>query len=147
MKNTHGPGPGRAPPTRHVKGFTLVEVAVVLAVIVVLASVVMPTAFDAASKGRRFDGVSALNRLQVAQEQYHSQHGRYANAGSRVLPPRSEMGYYDLALLHAGADGYEAVAHARSDGPQRRDRPCVRITLSVKEGFAKQGPNSQCWQQ
>ena len=129
------------------RGFTLVEVAVVLAVLGILASLVLPSAFSAASKGRRTDAVLALGRIQMAQEQHRSAHGRYAPAWAGNAGARSELGHYDVVVLDVRADAFEAVAMARSDSPQARDEPCTRITLSVKEGFAQWGPSAQCWNQ
>ena len=134
-------------PCQRARGFTLVEVAVVLAVLGILASLVLPSAFSAASKGRRTDAVVALSRIQVAQEQHRSVHGSYAPAWAGTTGTRSELGHYDVVVLDVRADAFEAVAMARSDSAQARDEPCTRITLSVKEGFAQWGPSAQCWNQ
>ena len=134
-------------PCPPVRGFTLVEVAVVLAVVGILASLVLPSAFGAAAKGRRTDAVLALGRIQMAQEQHRSVHGGYAPVGAGNTGVRSELGHYDVVVLDVRADAFEAVAMARADSPQARDEPCTRITLSVKEGFAQWGPSAQCWNQ
>lgn len=71
------------------KGFTLVEILVVLAIITVVAAVVMPVAVGATERGRYSTCVSNLRQLHAAFAMYAADHDGY-------LPPyqnRLGIGY------------------------------------------------------
>lgn len=128
------------------RGFTLVEMLVVLAVAGILAGITLPASMSYLQKARRSDAVSALTRLQFAQERFHALHGLYTTDPRQLASSlRSESGYYDLQLQQVEGDRFTAVAVARLDGPQAGDLPCLQITLQVNQGQAEHGPNAACW--
>ena len=62
------------------RGFTLVEILVVVIVIAILATIAMPQFFKVAERGRAAEGVSALGALRAAQMRYYTEHqGSYAD--------------------------------------------------------------------
>ena len=129
-------------------GFTLVEIAVVLAVATVLIALTVPPALSYLHKSRRSDAVAALTRIQLAQEQFRAHHGVYSINASALVgasAPRSEGGYYDISLVQVQADRYQAMAVARADAAQATDRECLQLTLSVDQGLAEFGPSARCW--
>lgn len=128
------------------RGFTLVEVLVVLAVAGILAAITLPASLSYLQKARRSDAVAALTRLQFAQERFHALHGLYA-ADQRQLAGsvRSDSGYYDLQLQQVEGDRFTAVATVRADGAQAGDLACQQITLQVSLGLAEHGPTPGCW--
>lgn len=126
-------------------GFTLVELAVVCAMVGVLAAVAVPSYQDHLLRSGRADAVDALTRLQMAQAQYHAAHGLYAAelAVLRGVPqPASARGRYTLALVATG-EGYRATAVAQ--GRQRRDTECTALSVEVAQGFTHHGPSTRCW--
>ena len=127
------------------RGFTLVECAVVLAVVAILAAVVVPSWRGHALRAARQDGAQALTRLQAAQEQHRSLHGLYAGELSALqgVRPLSDQGLYTLAVQLTGPESYLATAQAR--GEQVQDRNCPALTLDVRAGFAQDGPDPRCW--
>jgi type IV pilus assembly protein PilE len=127
------------------RGFTLVECAVVLAVVAILAAVVMPSWRGHALRAARLDGAQALTRLQAAQEQHRSLHGLYAGELSALkgVHPVSDQGRYTLAVQLTGPESYLATAQAR--GAQAQDHDCPALTLDVRAGFAQDGPDPRCW--
>lgn len=132
-------------PRRRGRGFTLVECAVVLAVVAILAAIVFPSWRGHALRAARLDGAQALTRLQAAQEQHRSLHGLYAGELSALQGVQrvSEQGRYTLAVQITGPESYLATAQAR--GAQVQDRECPALTLDVRAGFAQDGPNPRCW--
>ena len=129
-------------------GFTLVEVAIVLVVVTLLASVAWPSVQAHLVKSRRSDAVAALMRVQWAQEQYRAHHGLYASQLQHLQPQGGSLsaeGLYAIALRPAGPDGYLATARARPERGQAGDRDCLELTLDVHEGRASPGPTLRCW--
>jgi type IV pilus assembly protein PilE len=139
---------GRCAGGRDRRGFTLVELLVVMAAAGVLGAVAWPSFASQMTRARRADATGALLRLEAAQARYHALHGLYAAnpstlgaAGSAASP----QGLYRIELLPGPTDGFTAAAYARADGAQAGDRECTTITLRIEQGFAQRGPSAECW--
>jgi type IV pilus assembly protein PilE len=129
-------------------GFTLVELCVVLAVAGILATIAWPSLQSQLQRSRRADAVAALLRLQLAQENYRSHHGLYASQLGVLVgaaAPRSSEGLYDIELLDAGGDRYEARATARAGSVVAADTGCTVLRLQVRDGLADFAPSTRCW--
>ena len=134
-----------APAVQPAAGFTLVELAVVCAMVGVLTAVALPSFQSYLLRSGRADAVDALTRLQVAQARHHAAHGLYATQMSvlRGVPqPDSAQGLYTLAVA-GGGDGYRATAVAQ--GRQRKDSECSVLSVEVAQGFTHHGPSARCW--
>lgn len=59
------------------RGFTLIEVLVVLAVVAILAGIAYPSYQDSVRRSKRAEAHSALMQLMQQQERYYSQHNTY----------------------------------------------------------------------
>ena len=134
-----------APAIQPAAGFTLVELAVVCAMVGVLTAVALPSFQSYLLRSGRADAVDALTRLQMAQARYHAAHGLYATQLSvlhGVPQPDSAQGLYTLAVA-GGGDGYRATAVAQ--GRQRNDSECSVLSVEVAQGFTHHGPSARCW--
>lgn len=130
------------------RGFTLVEIAVVLAVVGILCAVAWPGFREPLLRSRRADAVTALTRIQIAQESHRALHGLYASqlgALSGAASTRSPEGLYDIELQRDGPERYEARATARADGLMSGDSACRVLRLLVREGIAEFAPTARCW--
>lgn len=127
------------------RGLTLIEVMVACAIVVLLATAALPSMRGEALRAARWDAVQALTRLQAEQERYRSAHGLYATdlVALGGVAAVSAQGRYALRVQSTGPESYTATAQAR--GAQARDTPCSELTLQVNQGFARNGPDPQCW--
>lgn len=136
---------GNAKPRR---GFTLVELCVVLAVSSLLAAVAWPSFQSQLQRGRRADAIAALTRVQMAQESHRALHGLYATQLGALVgaaAPRSREGLYDIELRTTEGERYEVHAIARADTPAAADAACSPLVLKVHEGLADYAPSARCW--
>lgn len=137
---------GRSPIER---GFTLIEVLIVVVVVAILAAIAVPSYQSFVLKSHRADAKTALATLQMAQEKYRGNNLTYASTLTALgLTTTSPQGYYTLNIPSsaASASGYEATATAT--GQQSADTTCQKLTVT-QAGFstdsAKTSNPSECW--
>jgi type IV pilus assembly protein PilE len=127
-------------------GTSLIDVTVVLAIVGVLTSMALPSYQAQVAKGRRSDAITALTKLQVAQEQFRAQHGSYALRLAALQGSgggQSPAGQYDINLVAAHASGFIARASLREGG--LHEGGCAELTVTVADGVTAFGPSARCW--
>ncbi len=100
------------------RGFTLIEMMIVVAIAAVLASIAYPSYTAQVAKGRRADGKQALVELAQKLERYYTERGTYVGAtiGSGGLFANvSAGGYYSLAISSQTADAFAISATPRGN--------------------------------
>lgn len=134
------------------KGFTLIELMIVLVIVAILAAVAFPSYQDSVLKTRRADAKDALLRISHAQERHFTQFARYAsnlgggvsaaNLGMSAADLESEGGYYNVTLTNPGTTTYTLVAT-----PVSADAKCGNLSLSQDGTKGKTGTASleDCW--
>jgi type IV pilus assembly protein PilE len=73
----------------HVRGFTLIELMIVVAVVAILASIAYPSYRDSVLKGKRASARAALAELLQQQERYMTQRNTYlsfTNTAGTTVP-------------------------------------------------------------
>lgn len=114
------------------RGFTLIEIVTVLGVASVLSSLAWPSFQGSLQKARRAEAMLAMAQLQIAQERWYANRGRYGSLEELRLPARTSAGHYQLAISEADAQGY--VAMAMASGTQAGDAACRQLRLTVAGG-------------
>lgn len=72
------------------RGFTLIEMMIVVVIVAILAAIAYPAYTNAITKARRSDGVDALLNIQALQEKYRANNPSYGtwlkSEQRRILP-------------------------------------------------------------
>ncbi len=124
------------------RGFTLIEVMIVVAIIGILASIAYPSYIDYVTKAGRAEGVTAVMNISNLQEQYYLDNRAYTNDLAKLGLAASyvtENGHYSVAST--GGTSFTITASAK--GTQKsRDSKCQTITLT---DIGVKGPSAECW--
>jgi len=126
------------------KGFTLIELMIVVAVIGILAGIAYPSYQDYILRAKRGDGKAAILSAQLAQEKYRANNITYLAVASTA----STDGNYNYAVtigaLTAASTDYTIIAT-----PVFTDAKCGNLILTVASSTetksASAGSVADCW--
>lgn len=138
----------------HARGFTLIELMIVVVIIAILAAIAIPAYGRYAYRAHRADGQEMLLRIANAQERFYATNNRYGSLSDvgYTAPVNSEKGYYvatsDVASGSTSAQAFTATATPQS--AQVKD-VCGSLTIN-NTGVKTPGPasassnsNGNCW--
>ncbi len=130
------------------RGFTLIELMIVVAIIAILAAIAYPSYINYVQRTRRADGHEMLMRMAAAQERYYTNYNKYAKTADLGMgaTPASEEGYYTVVVTPDEPD-QTFVLTATPQGAQAVDA-CGKLVLSntgVKTAPDDTGKNGKCW--
>lgn len=149
MDNDRGCGMSRS------RGFTLLELMIVLVIIAILAAIAIPAYGRYAYRAHRVDGQELLLRVANAQERFYSTNNTYGALGGLGYddPAISEKGYYSVTVavdVPASSGSQTFTATATPVGGQAND-VCGALTIT-NAGVKSPGPasassnsNGSCW--
>ncbi len=137
---------------RSIRGFTLIELMIVVTVVAILAAVAIPTYQDSIRKGRRGQAKADLVELAQILERHRTVHGRYdadRGGGAFALPisqsPRTGTAFYLIAANPARTTDTFTLT-ATPQGAQAKDTRCG--TLSIDQAGQKNATGTDaasCW--
>lgn len=123
------------------KGFTLVELMVVTAIIGILSAVAAPAYINYQNRAKQTEGIEALLRAKMDQEAFWAENNRYANtigclssfgntcSRTQYLTSASTLKSYTISVSGAGA-GQSIQAVRRIDYANTVDR----VSIGLAEG-------------
>lgn len=149
------------------KGFTLIELMIVIAIIGILATIAYPSYQNYTMRARRSDAKAALVALQLAQEKYRANCAVYASgigaartcvAGSTTAGDHnlvgsgtSTDGYYTISITAPTAAAPSGTAYsltATATGVQAADTDCATLSINqdgLKTSNGATTDANNCW--
>ena len=104
--------------TKHNKGFTLVELLIVIVILGILATVTVFAVTGITNKGKTSACQSDLKVIQTAEEAYNANTGSYTN--DQAILKTAGLIHHDVAELQHRRDGHRGDGDLRPDGHGQR---------------------------
>lgn len=128
------------------KGFTLIEVMIVVAIIGILAAIAYPSYDEYVKRGNRTEGQAFLSDVAARQERYFSQNNVYVTKDSDISKlglssAGSPTGKYSLTVGTGGGGYTLTVANTFND------TKCGSLTLNARGERGAGGSVAECWRQ
>lgn len=129
---------------RQSRGFTLIELMIVVGVIGILAVIAYPSYQDYASRARRVEGQGTMLNIQLLEEKYRVNHATYGTLDDLddFLDLEDIEPYYTFAISGSTATTYTITATAQ--GSQTSDTDCTPMTIITSNQVSVKGP-AGCW--
>lgn len=112
---------------QHVRGFTLIELMIVVAVVAILATIAIPSYAEHVRKSRRAQAKADLVEVAQLMERYHTVQNTYVGFG---LPsnqsPRDGTAQYTMSLGNVTATAFTLTA---TPGTNQSKDKCGTMTL------------------
>ncbi len=136
------------------RGFTLIELMIVVAILALLVTIAVPSYNQYTADVRREDGRETLLKAVQLLERCYTAHGSYTDANCNVSFPRdSEDGFYRIpeasnnAAMSLAANSYTLVAEPQGG---HADDACGELTLANTGAKGLNGADSgmtvdDCW--
>ena len=136
-----------APPgARRLRGFTLIELMIVVAIVAILAAIAYPSYSRYGFRARRSDAQNILMQMASAQERFYTNFNRYGTLAELTLSAVSENGYYNVVITNPGGTA-SFLATATPTGIQAGDT-CGALSIdntANKLPLGSPGNNGTCW--
>ncbi|WP_086931193.1 type IV pilin protein [Agarilytica rhodophyticola] len=140
------------------RGFNLIELMIVVAIIAIVAAIGYPSYQASLEKSRRTDAKDSLLQAAALQERWYIQRNQYTDVIADIGGAVSKEGYYQLATaFNVGGASCNAAAPescftvtATAQGVQSGDDQCQSFTIDNlgrrrSEGAGGTDTTAICW--
>lgn len=140
---------------RSYKGFTLIEVMIVVVIISILAAISYPAYRSSVLKSHRVDARSSLLETAQILERCYTEFNAYNNVTCSIVDagpvisklsdaaPLTGSGYYTVSSTALTATTFTIQAVATTKGKQNDDTRCTTFTLT--HTAAQTATSTDCW--
>ena len=133
------------------KGFTLIEVMIVIAILAIVVAIALPSYRDQVRKSRRADAVALVMNIAQRMERCFTIDGAYSAGGTCPTGTiASDGGYYQGTVAITSTTAFAATIVPVAGKDQANDAACASFVIS--QTGAKTATNSSaadntaaCW--
>lgn len=132
------------------KGFTLIELMIVVAIVAILATIAYPNYTSYIRRGKIIDAIATLSQYRVQQEQFFQDNRHYGTGGACGAPlPTSD--YFTYACTSAGTPSttFTATASSRAGGVSATANSHVytlnQANTRTTTAFPGHSGTANCW--
>jgi type IV pilus assembly protein PilE len=135
---------------RLMRGFTLTELMIVVAIVAILAAVGYPSYMDSVRKGNRTEAKTELMALSQQLERCMSLHGSYKHADCPDFPYTTKpKGMYTISATTLTDSAFTLSAAPATGSAQSKDTDCAKLEIdNTGDKTAKKSSdvfNTKCW--
>lgn len=123
------------------KGFTLIEILVVVAILGILASIAYPSYSQHVSKTRRTEAKTELLDLASRMERFYANRSTYVGADAQFSPGNTEHGFYSISIAETATSYTLSAAPANA----QTDDECGTLTLNSQGIKGAALATLECW--
>ncbi|PKR29362.1 type IV pilin protein [Stutzerimonas stutzeri] len=139
--------------TARSRGFTLIELMIVVGILGVLAAIAYPNYTEYVQRSNRSEGQALFNDAAASQERFFAQNNRYITTatdiaklglrGTSGTTVKSDNGKYTLTVGTVANDGGYTLTASQNFG----DAACGNLTLDARGIKGRSGTKSveACW--
>jgi type IV pilus assembly protein PilE len=135
---------------RQQRGFTLIEVMVVVAIVAILASIALPSYTDYVKRGKIQEATTNLLTMRTKLEQYYQDNRRYdgACAAGTVAPLPTDQRYFSVACAFGPTPSQTYTVTATGQGDLTGFVYTINqanARVSTVTGVSGWTGNASCW--
>jgi type IV pilus assembly protein PilE len=128
---------------KKVRGFTLIELMIVVVILAILAALAITAYTKQVRKSKRAEAKQVLSDLGLKQETWRTNHATYGSLADLGGAPTT--GYYTIALTGGSNTATGYIFTAVPSGDQAKDT-CGTLTWTMSLGVVTKAPTTPgCW--